>query len=110
MCCLCTLLLLVLFTFFFDYIFLFILFDHMLRFELVIFMFLCCLCVNMVFFLIGDVFCFFSFFVFFFFFKRKTAYEMRISDWSSDVCSSDLGLTAPLHPGAVKYYKEKGWM
>src|SRR3546814_5607955 len=30
--------------------------------------------------------CFFSFF----FFKQKTAYEMRISDWSSDVCSSDL--------------------
>src|SRR3546814_7758428 len=30
---------------------------------------------------------------FFFFFKQKTAYEMRISDWSSDVCSSDL--TAP---------------
>src|SRR3546814_12351320 len=30
----------------------------------------------------------------FFFFKQKTAYEMRISDWSSDVCSSDL----PLHP------------
>src|SRR3546814_4509986 len=28
--------------------------------------------------------------VFFFFFKQKTAYEMRISDWSSDVCSSDL--------------------
>src|SRR3546814_10621473 len=27
----------------------------------------------------------------FFFFKHKTAYEMRISDWSSDVCSSDLG-------------------
>src|SRR3546814_18502836 len=27
-----------------------------------------------------------------FFFKQKTAYEMRISDWSSDVCSSDLGL------------------
>src|SRR3546814_5269010 len=26
-----------------------------------------------------------------FFFKQKTAYEMRISDWSSDVCSSDLG-------------------
>src|SRR3546814_6609127 len=35
------------------------------------------------------VFCF----LFFFFFKQKTAYEMRISDWSSDVCSSDL-LTA----------------
>src|SRR3546814_16043629 len=31
------------------------------------------------------VYCFF-----FFFFKQKTAYEMRISDWSSDVCSSDL--------------------
>src|SRR3546814_1867420 len=30
-------------------------------------------------------------FVYFFFFKQKTAYEMRISDWSSDVCSSDLG-------------------
>src|SRR3546814_2981534 len=30
---------------------------------------------------------------FFFFFKQKTAYEMRISDWSSDVCSSDLGKT-----------------
>src|SRR3546814_10023208 len=29
-------------------------------------------------------------FVMFFFFKQKTAYEMRISDWSSDVCSSDL--------------------
>src|SRR3546814_711888 len=31
----------------------------------------------------------------FFFFKQKTAYEMRISDWSSDVCSSDL---LPLDP------------
>src|SRR3546814_10295025 len=31
----------------------------------------------------------------FFFFKQKTAYEMRISDWSSDVCSSDLYR----HPG-----------
>src|SRR3546814_6209285 len=29
-------------------------------------------------------------FLMFFFFKQKTAYEMRISDWSSDVCSSDL--------------------
>src|SRR3546814_13272215 len=36
---------------------------------------------------------------FFFFFKQKTAYEMRISDWSSDVCSSDLdsGLRAHGH-------------
>src|SRR3546814_20085733 len=31
-----------------------------------------------------------SFVYLFFFFKQKTAYEMRISDWSSDVCSSDL--------------------
>src|SRR3546814_9247195 len=29
-------------------------------------------------------------YLFLFFFKQKTAYEMRISDWSSDVCSSDL--------------------
>src|SRR3546814_412069 len=36
----------------------------------------------------------------FFFFKQKTAYEMRISDWSSDVCSSDLGVRrqAPAPP------------
>src|SRR3546814_2856224 len=32
--------------------------------------------------------------IFFFFFKQKTAYELRISDWSSDVCSSDLILRA----------------
>src|SRR3546814_4312017 len=37
------------------------------------------------------LFCYCSL-VFFFFFKQKTAYEMRISDWSSDVCSSDLSL------------------
>src|SRR3546814_2971532 len=37
------------------------------------------------------VYIFFCFkFCLFFFFKQKTAYEMRISDWSSDVCSSDL--------------------
>src|SRR3546814_19597095 len=34
----------------------------------------------------------FFYIVVFFFFKQKTAYEMRISDWSSDVCSSDLRL------------------
>src|SRR3546814_18119453 len=34
---------------------------------------------------------------FFFFFKQKTAYEMRISDWSSDVCSSDLVLREIIH-------------
>src|SRR3546814_5186463 len=31
----------------------------------------------------------------FFFFKQKTAYEMRMSDWSSDVCSSDLAAPPP---------------
>src|SRR3546814_941287 len=34
-----------------------------------------------------------------FFFKQKTAYEMRISDWSSDVCSSDLQVARILAPG-----------
>src|SRR3546814_19069161 len=47
-----------------------------------------------------------------FFFKQKTAYEMRISDWSSDVCSSDLcgppmacrstSLSSPIAPNSVK--------
>src|SRR3546814_6525711 len=45
-----------------------------------------------------SVFYFFVFvFVSFFFFKQKTAYEMRISDWSSDVCSSDLGADGDAH-------------
>src|SRR3546814_9185547 len=35
----------------------------------------------------------------FFFFKQKTAYEMRISDWSSDVCSSDLQGTIDKYMG-----------
>src|SRR3546814_6900504 len=34
----------------------------------------------------------------FFFFKQKTAYEMRISDWSSDVCSSDLQIARQCLP------------
>src|SRR3546814_9623811 len=38
----------------------------------------------------------------FFFFKQKTAYEMRISDWSSDVCSSDLLAEAPDQPGGKR--------
>src|SRR3546814_10763657 len=42
--------------------------------------------------------------VLFFFFKQKTAYEMRISDWSSDVCSSDL-LSSTLHLGRP----ERAW-
>src|SRR3546814_3243333 len=47
-----------------------------------------------------------------FFFKQKTAYEMRISDWSSDVCSSDLGNEydsvfgiAPVGLGALYRYR-----
>src|SRR3546814_4694867 len=43
------------------------------------------------------IFIFYLFIILFFFFKQKTAYEMRISDWSSDVCSSDLP-TCPLSP------------
>src|SRR3546814_8881979 len=45
--------------------------------------------------------------MFVFFFKQKTAYEMRISDWSSDVCSSDLSgsqtmtMHRPPHPGEI---------
>src|SRR3546814_10509154 len=41
----------------------------------------------------------------FFFFKQKTAYEMRISDWSSDVCSSDLLLT----PDSSRFWPADTW-
>src|SRR3546814_3854105 len=44
-------------------------------------------------------------YIFFFFFKQKTAYEMRISDWSSDVCSSDLQLVS----GQVKARRVAAW-
>src|SRR3546814_1609604 len=40
-------------------------------------------------------------YVVFFFFKQKTAYEMRISDWSSDVCSSDLDVRRLFHIGVL---------
>src|SRR3546814_2861349 len=40
--------------------------------------------------------------IFVFFFKQKTAYEMRISDWSSDVCSSDLIPSMPKIPDDQK--------
>src|SRR3546814_4974827 len=39
----------------------------------------------------------------FFFFKQKTAYEMRISDWSSDVCSSDLDRTLETAQPALRH-------
>src|SRR3546814_5228165 len=55
------------------------LFSHVSSFSI----YYVCLCVV-------DFFVFL--FIVFFFFKQKTAYEMRISDWSSDVCSSDLFL------------------
>src|SRR3546814_5177926 len=47
--------------------------------------------------------------LFFVFFKQKTAYEMRISDWSSDVCSSDLVLhiaaPRPAPPGGIATHR-----
>src|SRR3546814_1565846 len=46
--------------------------------------------------------------VFVFFFKQKTAYEMRISDWSSDVCSSDLeewGVTDGSRDEVLSYFE-----
>src|SRR3546814_8467959 len=55
--------------------------------------------------------------MYFFFFKQKTAYEMRISDWSSDVCSSDLdhsgehrdaGGRAHFRAGAVREHQRNG--
>src|SRR3546814_7438866 len=46
----------------------------------------------------------------FFCFKQRTAYEMRISDWSSDVCSSDLGIESlkPLHDAFQRHTGGKG--
>src|SRR3546814_8629854 len=57
--------------------------------------FICCVIVGFLFWVI-----------FFFFFKQKTAYEMRISDWSSDVCSSDLVVDAEGHVWTGLY---NGW-
>src|SRR3546814_6069435 len=45
----------------------------------------------------------------FFFFKQKTAYEMRISDWSSDVCSSDLDADTPLLLVGTSYSANSKW-
>src|SRR3546814_14262384 len=55
-----------------------------------VFMWIVCLCLVLLF-AYKCVVTVDDFHVGFFFFKQKTAYEMRISDWSSDVCSSDLG-------------------
>src|SRR3546814_10202922 len=43
-----------------------------------------------------------------FFFKQKTAYEMRISDWSSDVCSSDLEVVGAEVVGQVQFCRGAG--
>src|SRR3546814_10547068 len=51
----------------------------------------CCACVSL-----------FILSLIFFFFKQKTAYEMRISDWSSDVCSSDLLFLVIAHDGCAR--------
>src|SRR3546814_720597 len=46
----------------------------------------------------------------FFFFKQKTAYEMRISDWSSDVCSSDLDDWFRIVVNAATRDKDMAWI
>src|SRR3546814_8199392 len=53
----------------------------------------------------------------FFFFKQKTAYEMRISDWSSDVCSSDLhrrfadiAAVADVHAARIGAVHSRAWL
>src|SRR3546814_10633116 len=61
-----------------------------------LFVSLCILVIVLVFVVyVSFFYCFCYRFVIFFFFKKKTAYELRISDLSSDVCSSDL--SAPAH-------------
>src|SRR3546814_18258679 len=47
--------------------------------------------------------------MYFFFFKQKTAYEMRISDWSSDVCSSDLLLAGERDAALEELARLRGW-
>src|SRR3546814_4028995 len=46
----------------------------------------------------------------FFCFKQKTAYEMRISDWSSDVCSSDLNAAVIIKVGQDMKVPARGWV
>src|SRR3546814_3050258 len=45
----------------------------------------------------------------FFFFKQKTAYDMRISDWSSDVCSSDLARQGEDRDALQSHVSRTGW-
>src|SRR3546814_9595580 len=55
------------------------------------------------------VLCIILCFLLFFFFKQKTAYEMRISDWSSDVCSSDLIIRAGPGPWHWLLLSSRWW-
>src|SRR3546814_846767 len=75
---------------------------HLLLY-LSIFMVLSRCFIRLLFFLIKVVVC--CVLCVFFFFKQKTAYEMRISDWSSDVCSSDLNHMFASHPVDVCAWK-----
>src|SRR3546814_4914654 len=50
----------------------------------------------------------FVFWLYFFFFKQKTAYGVRISDWSSDVCSSDLRRPRVLGGGLAGQHEDAG--
>src|SRR3546814_4647694 len=52
--------------------------------------------------------CVYAYCILVFFFKQKTAYEMRISDWSSDACSSDLLLQERLQPRAFRWTRRQG--
>src|SRR3546814_4811551 len=71
-----------------------------------------CFLMSIIYLLISFLYDFFVVFIFvlfflstlFFFFKQKTAYEMRISDWSSDVCSSDLcgRVHPPMRPVEIR--------
>src|SRR3546814_3581364 len=49
-----------------------------------------------------------TYIVYFCFFKQKTAYEMRISDWSSDVCSSDLEMSREEIPALIEHMRSAG--
>src|SRR3546814_7651689 len=74
-------------------------------------MMLCVICESVVvlkFFLLFSH-CLFLFWFCFFFFKQKTAYEMRISDWSSDVCSSDLHLQCIFAPFRLVWQEVGGF-
>src|SRR3546814_7996390 len=87
-------------------LYLYLVFRYVFLFFFLFFAFLLCLCCVR----------------FFFFFKHKTAYELRISDWSSDVCSSDLSVYIVRCPAASlvrttrtgapphdPYHRSSGW-